>query len=795
MKRDVRVNGAPADNTHAIPKHDQPDLSIKVHDALQLFARHYIWFIISFVLCLGFAFYYVQKSPYVYLRYASIMIKDGEQGAVTIAPLRDLGIDMPSQNVTNEIMIIKSTDVAKQVVHRLGLDMEYRREGWLTNPLVYKNDLPVNLQFLNPMDDTTFSCVIQLMPDSVVHISDIKKDDQALDGHFAIKLGKRYSTVLGDITITPTPLYSPDSNERLIVERRSIASAIETLASNIDASLRSRDATIIDIYCTDESALRAEDILDAVVHEYNLRWVNEQNAITESTDKFISERIKTIEKELNEVEETLAQYRSTNLTLNAGAQGEKALYRVEEAEDRLTEIDNQIYMIEYMRSFINDVAHTDSPLPLNTGITSPIIESYLAEYNTVIQKRNSHLSHSSVQNPIVSDLNEKLVTLKSTITQTIENELVRLENEYEKAAERRFNALATVANTPHKTIYLTSIERQKQVKENLYVFLLQKKEENELSQTFTANSCRTVEPPHGPDTPIAPTPGKVYILAFLAGLVIPAFVITLKDVMNTKVKRRKDLASLSIPFLGEIPFDKVCKAKAKRSSSAKINRRWLVVKKNRCDMVNEAFRMLRTNLESILPPVNGAGRVVMVTSVNPGSGKTFIAANLAYSIALTEKRVALLDLDMRKCMISRFMCQPPIGVVDFLRGDVANYFDLMIRLDGLDIMPCGKIPCDPTELLNKETFSNLIDTLKDNYDYVLIDCPSAEIVADAAIINRHVDLILLVMRANLLDRAVLHDIEAWYADGRYRNLAIVLNGISEYDSAFTRHKHEYSPKK
>lgn len=788
MKRDVKVNSISVESAHTKSKPDPPDLSIRVQETFRLFARHYIWFIISLTLCVGIAVYHIKKSPDIYLRYASIMIKDGEQGAAIISPLRDLGIDMPSQNVTNEIMIIKSTDVAQQVVRRLGLDMEYRREGWLINPLVYKNELPVEFRLLDPMDDSTLGCVIQLMPDSMVRVSNIMKDGANLDGYFTVRLGVRYSTILGDIVISPTPLYSPNSNERLIVKRRSITSATEALVSNIDASLRSRDATIIDIYCTDESALRAEDILDTIVYEYNLRWANEQNILTESTDKFINDRINALEKELNMVEATLAGYRSTNLTLDAGAQGEKALYRVEEAEDRLTEIDNQIYMIEYMRTFINDPEQADTPLPLNTGITSPSIEYYLAEYNTVMQKRNSHLSHSSVQNPIVSDLTEKLMTLKSTISQTIDNELIRLSNEYAKVTDRKLDALATVANTPHQTIYLTSIERQKQVKENLYVFLLQKKEENELSQTFTANSCRLVEPPHGPGAPIAPTPEKTCLLALLAGLAIPAFVIAIKDGMNTKVKSRKDLECLSIPFLGEIPFDKgVCKhrnLKEKFYRSTIKQRSCFVVKKNARTPINEAFRILRTNIEYTLASDNGGGRVIMVTSVNRYSGKTFIAANLARSLSLTEKRVALVDLNMRNSKISSYVGGPSIGVAHYLRGSISDCHNLKIHQHGIDILPCGTLPPDPTELLNKDSFTTLIDTLKAEYDYVLIDCPSIEMVADAAIINRQTDLSLLIVRANLLNRVTIRDIDMWHTNRRYRNLAIVLNGTSESDSSY-----------
>ena len=297
-----------------------------------------------------------------------------------------------------------------------------------------------------------------------------------------------------------------------------------------------------------------------------------------------------------------------------------------------------------------------------------------------------------------------------------------------------------------------------------------------------------MEPPHGPVAPIAPTPEKTCLLALLAGLAIPAFLIVLKDGMNTKVKSRKDLECLSVPFLGEIPFDKgACNHRSLKgilSRPTRKQRSCFVVKTNSRNLINEAFRMLRTNIEHNFSYDNVGGRMIMVTSVNRSSGKTFIAANLARSLSLTGKRVVLVDLDMRKSKISSYVGLPKTGVTDFLRGSIANCLNLMIHQYGIDILPCGTLPTDPTELLNKDSFTTLIDTLKAEYDYVMIDCPVIEMVAAAAIINRQADLTLLVVRANVLSRAAIRDIDTWRINGRYRNLAIVLNGTSESVSAY-----------
>lgn len=799
MRRDVRINGISLDesNTTATGNNYRSDIMSKAHYALRLYSRHYIWFLLSITICGAIAFYMIKKSPDIYLRYTSIMIKDGSHNPGNISALRDLGIDASSPNVTNEIMVIKSGDLARQVVERLDIDMEYRKPGWLVDPIIYDDDLPAEIRFIRPLDDnSTMRCAIELLPDSMVKISDIIKDGEGIKGEFCVRLGAAYSTILGDISVMPKSAYRDiapyNPTIKLIANRRSITTVSEELASRVNAVLRSRDASIIDIYYTDESPGRAEAVLAAIVDEYNLRWIDDHNKITESTNKFITERIEAIEKELNIAEASLADYRSENLTLDAGAQGEKALYRMEKAEDRITEINNQIYVIEYMRSFIDSPENVDSPLPLNTGISSSGIEHYLAEYNTVMQKRNSHLSHSSEQSPIVRDLTERLHALKTTISQTIDNELARLSNEYEIAEETKLSAQASVANTPHKSIYLTSAERQKQVKENLYLFLLQKKEENELSQTFTAYNCRMVEPPHGPYSPISPTPLKTCLLALITALAIPAFLLVIIDGMNTKVKDRKDVEWLSPPFMGEIPFDKrlVKKTKSQVSAEIKLKPEGFAVMRHERDMMNEAFRVVRTNLEFMFPADYGS-RVVMVTSLNPASGKTFVAANLALSLAITEKTVILVDLDMRKGMISRYAGYPAVGVSSVLGGHVPDYHNLIINRYGLDILPCGQIPPNPAELLHKDTFTRLIADLKSEYDYVFIDCPPVEVVADASIINRHTDLALFVVRAQYSERSLLRDIETWHTNNRYRNLAVILNGVAVNDSIYGMHGNGY----
>lgn len=767
---------------------------LRIRDYSYLVLSNWKWFVLSLAICLGGAFLYIKCTAPTYVRSASILIK-GKENSDNDAELLMQDIVTPRNlNLTNEVMNFRTVATSEEVVRRLNLDVEYMHDGAFHKSIVYGIANPVKVVFDSIDNSASADFSLHVRKDGKATISDIAFCGHSIPGSFDVTLGQSAQTPMGRVTVTPTPSYiKGTTDDRFDVTRRPFDKAAENVRERISAQVRN-NTTIIDISYTDQSAERASDVLNTLISVYNENWVKDRNQRTISTNEFIKDRLGVIEHELGNVEQDISNYKSEHLMPDVSTVGSIALGQANDAAAQSTALDNQIYMVRYVRDFLSQGLHENELLPSNTGINNGSIEGQIAHYNEVLMRRNSHLANSSLQNPLVKDLDNDLAVIRSTIRQSLDNEMAKL-NQLKRSVQSTYGqAVAKVASNPGSAKYLLSVERQQKVKESLYLFLLQKREENELSQAFTAYNNQLIEPPHGSAKPVAPDTRSIYMMALLLGLAVPAVIIFGREFTNTAVRGRKDLDNLSVPFLGEIPQH----GKAPRSEGVALRQRrrqrrkgeqpQLLVKQGARDVINEAFRVMRTNLELVLG-FDGAHHVIMVTSMNPGSGKTFISANLADIMATLGKRVIAVDLDMRKGSLSRYVGNPGEGISAYLSGRIDDYRHLMRRLDNIDVLPCGKLPPNPSELLMSKRFSAMIEELKKDYDYVFLDCPPVEIVADASIINRYVDRTLFIVRAGILDRDSLPDIEKWYDENRFNGLTIVLNGTGDGFSHYGYHRY------
>ncbi len=777
-------------NTQAPRKH-QNDGFVKMKDNIFLFVGNWKWFVLSLIVTIGCAYYYLQITPNIYRATASIMIKNDDKNGLSEEAMQQLGITGASVNITNEIMSMKTVASAAEVVNRLGLDVECYHAGAFHDELAYGVDLPVKISLpdLGETEIATFELAIN--PDSTVVVSDIMINNQPIEKSFRFKMGPTVRTPLGKMTVTPSPNYVNGMKDRLKVVRRSKRETINDYHQRVIATQRNNKASIIDLSINDVSRTRGEDILSTFVAVYNENWVRDRNQITTSTTDFIKDRLAIIESELGNVETNISNYKSTNLMTDVAAVGSMALSTMNASQEQGREIDNRVAMTKYVRNYLTDGIHDKEQLPANSGINNPGIEAQIAAYNTLLLQRNNHLAVSSPQNPLVMDIDQKLQTMKSSILASLDNELAMLNTQRQSIRTVQAQASGRVASNPQQAKYLLSFERQQKVKESLYLFLLQKREENELSQAFTAYNTRLIEHPQSDPSPVLPNLYMVVGLALITGLATPAVILLLVENFNTAVRGRKDLESLHAPFVGEIPLAMVSKkGKGTKKVAREITDNQLLVKPRSKNIMNEAFRVVRTNLEFILG-FEGGHHVVMMTSMNPGSGKTFITANLSTALAIKGKKVISVDLDLRRGSLSKYVESPDMGVSNYLSGQVQDYHDVIIRLGELDVLPCGTIPPNPTELLFTKRFTDMLDKLKEEYDYVFIDCPPVDIVADAAIISRHAEMTLFVVRAHLMDRSFLTDIEKWYEERRFPNLSILLNGTRQEFSHYGYSRYGY----
>ena len=761
--------------------------AVMVKEIAWLCLRHWWWFVLALGLTLGYAVLKIKTTIPIYSRTVSIMIKPEDQSG-DMAALAELGINKVSTNITNEIQSLKSGPVITEVVKRLSLETEYLKDGPFHKDVVYGIDLPVAVSFIDIYDNESASFRLKLDADGAVVMSQWKRNGQEFEGEtVSSRLNDTVQTPAGRITVQPSLSYRNGAVCDLDVRRSNRHGVIASVQGRIIPNLRDRNASIIDINFHDTSISRAEDVLNTLVSVYNENWVRERNQKTFNTNNFIKERLALIEQELGDVEQEISDWKSQNLILDVASTGGVAMGEAAGAEQELRELENQIYMTRFVRNYLTDGQHDNQLLPTNLAMTNPSISVQIAEYNRLLLQRNNHLANSSLQNPLVMDMDEQLANLRNMIIQALDYEMTVLQTKQGNMQSVHRKAVAKVAANPQQSLHLLSVERQQKVKEQLYLFLLQKREENELSQTFAAYNTQLMEPPHGSDVPTSPVPKSILLMAFILGIAIPGGIIALREILNTKVRGRKDLECMTLPYVGEIP-----QAEGKKKlfgKAVKISPQVLVMEKNR-NIMNEAFRVVRTNLEFMLG-FDSPHRVIMLTSLNPGSGKTFITANLSKALAIKDKKVLAIDLDLRKGSLSEYVGNPRQGVSNWLSGQENDYRKLIVKLGPVDVLPCGKIPPNPTELLFVPRFGQMIEEVRAEYDYVFIDCPPVEIVADAAIINRYADLTLFVVRAGVLEREALPEVEQWYTEKKYNNLCMILNGVTEMMGRYGYHKYGY----
>lgn len=769
-------------------EHNSEEL-FSIKDIIFVCLANWKWFVISLAVCLSLSVLYVLRTHPTYTRTASIMIKDDKKGqsfGSEMSTFSDMGLFKSGSNVHNELLAIQSPSIMTEVVKRLKLDVSYMVPGKFHKQVAYGSSQPVIVTFETIKENETASFTIELNPDMTFRLTDFKFrgvefEEMPIEGI----LGKNIETPAGNIRIDAFHLKPLDEVMKIYVTKSTLYSAVNSYRANLTVALSSKEATVLDFTCKDKSIQRAEDIINTVIAVYNENWVKDKNQIAISSAMFINDRLKVIEQELGVVDENISSFKKDNLLPDITAASNMYFQKSDQITSQILMLNNQLYMAEYIQEYMKKETNKMQLLPANSGIENSNIENLIGQYNNMLLKRNSLVSNSSEKNPLVVDLDIQLASVRSAIDISIENHILTLNTQIASIQQAESQTTEKLAASPTQAKYLLSVERQQKVKESLYIFLLQKREENELSKAFTAYNTRIITPPTGSMAPTAPVTKKIYLIAFALGLFIPLGVIVLIETMNTKVRGKKDIDNLSIPFLGEIPYYGKKKKfetlrRFIRRGSRKGETRPIVVKEGKRDVINEAFRVLRTNIEFVTEK-NESTEVISLTSFNPGSGKSFISANLSISMVIKNKKVLLIDGDLRRAAVSELVDSPNVGIANYLAGKTDNINDIIVKdvlHKGMDIIPVGIIPPNPTELLLDKRLNTLIDECKKRYDYIFIDCAPIEIVADTQIINRVTDRMIFVLRAGILDRSMLPEYQKLFNENKYNNISSILNCTS-----------------
>ena len=774
----------------------QSDDSLSILDMLMLCLRHWPWFLFSFIICMGVATLYLLHTPKTYTRTMSILVKSGSGGKTEeMKAFEELGVGNLTTEISDEIVAIHSPAAIYDMVKRLHLDISYYRSGYFRDEPLYAETLPVEVEFHELDDNAAASFTLSINGDETATLTDMTLRDEPIENRCRLKIGTKCKSPYGAVTVKPTLYYKKGMKADILVRRTGYLAASQRYGGIVSAALQAGTKNIIDVICVDNSIPRAENILKTIVNIYNENWVANRNQISVSTNEFIKERLAVIEEELGDVDQNIAGYKSAHAMPDVAAVAAQAMGQQSAADQQRQAISNQLYMVRYVRNYVTDPSRAKQLLPASSGIGNAAVEAQIAAYNEKLLERNNLVANSSEKNPLVGDIDVALGNLKSAIVNSLDNTQMTLNSQLSSVQAVQGQAVSKLTANPQQANHLLSIERQQKVKESLYLFLLQKREENELSQAFTAYNTRIIAEPYGSSAPTSPERNKILLIAFAIALALPAAFFIFRENMNSKVRGRKDLENLTIPYVGELPMWKPKKGE----ESAEEGYRFVVRQHSR-DITNEAFRVVRTNLE-FMTNAEQKCKVIMLTSFNPSSGKTFICGNLGATFAIRNSRVICIDLDLRRGSLSEFVGSPKKGLTSYLSGHVDEYQSLIVhqplgekkegddeaQIQALDFLPMGKIPPNPTELLYSPKLKPMLDDLRQHYDYIFVDCPPVEIVADATIISREADVTLFVVRAGLLERSMLLELQKNYDDKKYNNMAMILNGTD------AEHHYGYHP--
>lgn len=753
------------------------DQGLNIVDLFMYLASQWKWFLLSILICGGIAWYNYARAPLVYFRSATVIIKDPSNKAST-SGLDRFDNFINKVNVANEILQFRSKKLMREVVQRVHADVSYQIKDGLRSNELY-NESPVLVSLPDALPEQSFSFTMTLKDAKTVTLSDFSGIEAKPS--YEVALNDTVAIIEGMNVVVTATNYLRDSwlNTPIRVQKLPVESMVNYYKNALGIQQEEEEASILTLALKDSSPARAEDVLNTLITVYNEEAIKEKNQVAVNTANFINERLIIIERELGNVESNLESFKQRNQIVDIASSAGMYMTESQKYNADAMELETQLRLANFIKDYLTDPGKETDLIPSNTGISDMNIENQISLYNAAKLKRDHLIDDSSVNNPVVQELNNSLRAMKQSIIRAVDNMIVSLNVKRNDAQNREMRAQDRVTAIPTKERQMLSIERQQKIKEALYLFLLNKREENALSQAMADNNARVIDGAEGSNAPISPNRNRILLLGLLVGIALPGAVCLAILFMDTRVHGRKDIEGvISVPYLGEIPLDK----EAMKDHRKKV----MAVKEQGDDIVSEAFRILRTNM-AFLSKKDKPAQVITFTSFNIGAGKTFIARNLSMSLAYLKKRVVMVDLDIRKGTLSRHFGHYHVGVTNYLSDNMVKVDDIIQHQEGFDLIPAGILAPNPAELLMDNRLDELMNELRTRYDYIIADNVPVGLIADATISNRIADLTILVVRAGKLDRRQLPDIEKLYQEKKLKNMALVLNGANP-----ERHGYGYS---
>lgn len=734
---------------------------------------HWPWFVACILLCMAGAWLYLRYTPPVYNISASVIIKDNDKNSKAssgMADLEDLGFYSSINNFDNEVEILQSRTLIKKVVEELDLYISYAAKSSFHDIELYKSS-PVKV-WITPEEAQKLPAPayinLTLQPGNKLNVK-ITIGEQEYSKQFD-KLPALLTTPSGTFSFTPADSTIAKSEQKIMATVSSPRSVAGSYRGALSIEPTSKSTTIAQISVKSTHTQRGMDFINKLVEIYNRDANDDKNEVATKTAEFIDERINIINGELGTTEQELETFKRDAGLTDLKSDAQLALSENSEYEKKRAENSTQLRLVQFLASYANNPDHAYEVLPVNVGLTDIGLTELINRYNEMLLERKRLLRSSQENNPVVVNLDASIRAMRSNVLTTI-NSVQRGLAITQADLERQAGKYAgRITNAPGQERQLVSISRQQEIKAGLYLMLLQKREENAITLASTANNARIVDEALADAIPVSPKGKMIYLVALILGVALPVAVIYIIELFKYKIEGRADVEKItSLPIVGDVPF-----SENKSSEGA------IVVHENQNDLMAETFRNVRTN---VLYMMKSNEKVILVTSTTTGEGKTFIASNLAVSLALLGKKIVIVGLDIRKPGLNKAfqLSRKEQGISQFLANP--EHTDLMSLVQvsninpNLSILPGGPIPPNPTELVARESLPQAIDILKKHFDYIILDTAPIGMVTDTQLISRVANASIYVCRADYTHKADYTLINELGEQKKLPNLCTIINGL------------------
>lgn len=737
------------------------------------YAIHWPWFVACTLLCIAGAWLYLRYTPPVYNISASVIIKDNDKNSKAssgMADLEDLGFYSSINNFDNEVEILQSRTLIKKVVEELDLYISYATKSSFHDIELYKSS-PVKV-WITPEEAQKLPAParlhLTLQPGNKLNVK-LRIGEEEYNKQFD-KLPALLTTPSGTFSFTPKDSATVQSTQEIMATVSSPRSVANTYRGALSIEPTSKSTTIAQISVKSTHTQRGMDFINKLVEVYNRDANDDKNEVATKTAEFIDERIKIINGELGTTEQELETFKRDAGLTDLKSDAQLALSENSEYEKKRAENSTQLRLVQFLAGYANNPDHAYEVLPVNVGLTDTGLAELINRYNEMLLERKRLLRSSQENNPVVVNLDASIRAMRSNVLTTI-NSVQRGLAITQADLERQAGKYAgRITNAPGQERQLVSISRQQEIKAGLYLMLLQKREENAITLASTANNARMVDEALADAIPVSPKGKMIYLVALILGIALPVVVIYIIELLKYKIEGRADVEKItSLPIVGDVPLSE---DKGKEES--------IVVHENQNDLMAETFRNVRTN---VLYMMRSDEKVILVTSTTTGEGKTFIASNLAVSLALLGKKIVIVGLDIRKPSLNKAfnLSHREQGISQFLANP--EHTDLMSLVQvsrinaNLSILPGGPIPPNPTELVARESLSQAIDILKKHFDYIILDTAPIGMVTDTLQISRVANASIYVCRADYTHKADYTLINELSEQKKLPNLCTLINGL------------------